>query len=50
VGLTERRRLGDQRPIAAAGGSDGLYLEVARMYSSPLLLGPPICDELIALV
>ncbi len=26
------------------------YLEVAKMYSSPLLMGPPICDELITLV
>jgi len=26
------------------------YLKVAKMYSSPLLMGPPICDELIALV
>lgn len=26
------------------------YLEVARMHSNPLLWGPPICDELIALV
>ncbi len=25
-------------------------LEVAKMYSNPLLMGPPICDELIALV
>jgi len=26
------------------------YLEVARHYSSPLLLGPPLCDQLMALV
>ena len=26
------------------------YLEIARHYASPLLMGPPICDELIALV
>lgn len=26
------------------------YLDVAKAYSSPLLVGPPICDELIALV
>jgi electron transport complex protein RnfB len=26
------------------------YLKVAKMYSNPLLIGPPICDELIALV
>jgi len=26
------------------------YLEVAKMYSNPLLMGPPICDELVALV
>ena len=27
-----------------------VYLKVAQTYSSPLLMGPPICDELIALV
>ncbi|MEN6494983.1 MAG: 4Fe-4S dicluster domain-containing protein [Thermoguttaceae bacterium] len=26
------------------------YLDVARVYSSPILMGPPICDELIALL
>jgi Pyruvate/2-oxoacid:ferredoxin oxidoreductase delta subunit len=26
------------------------YLEVARHYANPLLMGPPICDELVALV
>jgi electron transport complex protein RnfB len=26
------------------------YLEVAKNYANPLLMGPPICDELIALV
>jgi len=25
------------------------YLEAAKMYSNPLLMGPPICDQLIAL-
>lgn len=27
-----------------------VYLDVARRLSSPLLMGPPVCDELIALV
>ena len=27
-----------------------LYIEIAKNYSSPVLAGPPICDELIALV
>jgi electron transport complex protein RnfB len=27
-----------------------VYLKVAQTYSNPLLMGPPICDELIALV
>ncbi|MBN2003046.1 MAG: 4Fe-4S binding protein [Anaerolineae bacterium] len=26
------------------------YLEIARHYANPLLMGPPICDELVALV
>jgi Pyruvate/2-oxoacid:ferredoxin oxidoreductase delta subunit len=26
------------------------FLEVAKIFSSPLLIGPPICDELVALV
>ncbi len=31
-------------------GVPGVYLEVADNYSSTRLIGPPICDELIALV
>lgn len=27
-----------------------VYLDVAENYSSPILMGPPLCDELIALV
>jgi Pyruvate/2-oxoacid:ferredoxin oxidoreductase delta subunit len=27
-----------------------VYLEIAKRYASPLLTGPPICDELVALV
>ena len=27
-----------------------VYLDVARTFSNPLLMGPPICDELIAFV
>jgi len=38
------KKLGDYPGVPAP------YLEVARMYSNPLLMGPPICDELIALV
>lgn len=38
------RRVADYPHVAAA------YRDVARKLSSPLLLGPPICDELIAFV
>jgi len=38
------RRLGDYPGVSRA------HLDVAKSYSSPLLLGPPICDEFIALV
>jgi electron transport complex protein RnfB len=38
------RKLSDYADVPAA------YLEIARSYSNPLLVGPPICDELIALV
>jgi Pyruvate/2-oxoacid:ferredoxin oxidoreductase delta subunit len=38
------KRLSDFRGVPAA------YLEVARKLSSPLLLGPPLCDELVAFV
>ena len=31
-------------------GIPQVYLEVALKYSSPLLLGPPLCEELLALV
>ncbi len=31
-------------------GVPGAYLEIAKKLSSPLLLGPPICDELVAFV
>jgi electron transport complex protein RnfB len=45
-------RLRSVRPkkISDYPGIPAPYLEVAKMYSSPLLWGPPICDELIALV
>jgi Pyruvate/2-oxoacid:ferredoxin oxidoreductase delta subunit len=46
----EKRKIGDYPPTAAVGGVPALYLEVAKIYSNPLLMGPPICDELIALV
>lgn len=38
------KRISDYPAVPAA------YLEVAKAYSNPLLVGPPICDELIALV
>jgi Pyruvate/2-oxoacid:ferredoxin oxidoreductase delta subunit len=38
------------KKISDYPGVPAAYLEVAKLYSSPLLLGPPICDELIALV
>lgn len=31
-------------------GVSRAYLEVAKTYSNPLLVGPPLCDELVALV
>jgi len=45
-------RLRSVRPkkIGDYPGVPAPYLAVARMYSSPLLMGPPLCDELIALV
>lgn len=38
------RKTGDYPGVAQA------FLDVARSYSSPLLLGPPLCDELLALI
>jgi electron transport complex protein RnfB len=38
------RKIGDYPGVSRA------HLEVAKSYSSPLLIGPPICDEFIALV
>lgn len=40
----EPRTIGDYPAVAP------VYLEVAQKYSSPILMGPPICDELIALI
>lgn len=34
----------------APPGVEKVYLDVAKVYTSPLLLGPQLCDELIALV
>ena len=31
-------------------GVPRVYLDVARKLSNPLLMGPPICDELVAFV
>jgi Pyruvate/2-oxoacid:ferredoxin oxidoreductase delta subunit len=39
-----------RKKISDYPGVPTAYLEVAKMYSNPLLMGPPICDELIALV
>lgn len=45
VGRTVRQRTpGDYAVIPKA------YLDVAKLYSSPLLMGPPLCDELMALI
>jgi len=38
------KRIGDYPAVPT------VYLEVAQRYSSPVLVGPPICDELIALM
>ncbi len=38
------RKTGDYPGVPRA------YLDVAKTYSSPLLLGPPICDEFMALI
>jgi len=38
------------RKIEDYRGLPEVYLQVARKLSSPLLLGPPVCDELLALV
>ena len=45
-------RLKSVRPkkISDYPGVPAPYLDVAKMYSNPLLMGPPIGDELIALV
>jgi electron transport complex protein RnfB len=45
-------RLRSVRPkkISDYPGVPAPYLAVARMYSNPLLMGPPLCDELVALV
>jgi electron transport complex protein RnfB len=38
------------KKISDYPGVPAAYLDVAKVYSNPLLMGPPICDELIALV
>lgn len=38
------------RRLSDYGGLPAAYRHVARKYSSPLLMGPPVCDELMALV
>ena len=44
VGETGRVRMIGDRP-----GISEATMAVARLYSSTLLLGPPMCDELLAL-
>ena len=44
------RKIGDYLPTAATGGVPAAYLEVAKSYANPLLMGPPICDELVAVL
>lgn len=37
-------------PLGNYPGVSGAYIDIARIYSSPALLGPKMCDELVALV
>ncbi len=39
-----------QKAIGDYPGMPKAYLDVARIYSSPRMIGPPICDELMALI
>jgi len=51
VGPKEPRlRSVSPKKISDYPGVPAPHLEVAKIYSNPLLMGPPICDELIALV
>ena len=45
----EVRAVGVNRP-GDYPGVPGAYLDVARKLASPLVIGPPICDELMALL
>jgi hypothetical protein len=38
------------KKISDYPGVPSAYLEVAKLYANPLSIGPPICDELVALV
>ncbi|ABW68051.1 4Fe-4S dicluster domain-containing protein [Desulfosudis oleivorans] len=38
------------RNVGAYPSTPRAYLDVAKHYSSPLVIGPPVCDELVALV
>ena len=38
------------QPLAAFAGIHPAILQLASVYSSPLLAGPPLCEELVALV
>ena len=44
TGRMAMRKIGDYPGVSRA------YLDLVRSYSSPMLLGPPVCDELVALV
>jgi Pyruvate/2-oxoacid:ferredoxin oxidoreductase delta subunit len=51
IGPTEPR-LKNVRPrkVSDYPHVPAVYLDAARVYSSPLMMGPPVCDELIALL
>jgi electron transport complex protein RnfB len=49
-GPEPRLRSVKPRKISDYPGVPAVYLEVAKAYANPLLMGPPICDELIALI
>ena len=51
IGPSEpRRKTVRPKKVREYPGVAGAYLDLAKRLSSPLLMGPPICDELMALV
>ncbi len=48
--VTPRPRMVRPKSIAEFPGVSRVHLEVARKLASPLLTGPPLCDELVAFV